>query len=213
MPLPRLIPCLDVANGRVVKGVSFVGLRDVGDPVELAAVLQRGWRRRTRVPRHRGDARRQRDDDVGGRPSRRRVGDSLHRRWRRTKRRVTPLAHHRVRRGPRVAQLGRARRSLSHHRDCRALRQPGRGGRDRRGRRSGAHPRRTGRHDDANVRRGPSKRPNEARERYCSPRSVRTENERALTSNSRRRCATRSRFPSSRRVVRVRPSTSPTRCA
>ncbi len=36
MPLPRLIPCLDVARGRVVKGVSFVNLRDVGDPVELA---------------------------------------------------------------------------------------------------------------------------------------------------------------------------------
>jgi cyclase len=38
MPLPRLIPCLDVARGRVVKGVNFLGLRDVGDPVELAAV-------------------------------------------------------------------------------------------------------------------------------------------------------------------------------
>jgi imidazole glycerol-phosphate synthase subunit HisF len=37
MPLPRLIPCLDVAAGRVVKGVRFQGLRDVGDPVELAA--------------------------------------------------------------------------------------------------------------------------------------------------------------------------------
>jgi cyclase len=37
MPLPRLIPCLDVAGGRVVKGVRFQGLRDVGDPVELAA--------------------------------------------------------------------------------------------------------------------------------------------------------------------------------
>ena len=36
MPLARLIPCLDVAHGRVVKGVNFVGLRDVGDPVELA---------------------------------------------------------------------------------------------------------------------------------------------------------------------------------
>ncbi|HVU78186.1 MAG TPA: imidazole glycerol phosphate synthase subunit HisF [Gaiellaceae bacterium] len=35
MPLPRLIPCLDVAGGRVVKGVKFQGLRDVGDPVEL----------------------------------------------------------------------------------------------------------------------------------------------------------------------------------
>jgi cyclase len=33
----RVIPCLDVDEGRVVKGVSFVGLRDAGDPVELAA--------------------------------------------------------------------------------------------------------------------------------------------------------------------------------
>lgn len=37
MPLARLIPCLDVAGGRVVKGVRFQGLRDVGDPVELGA--------------------------------------------------------------------------------------------------------------------------------------------------------------------------------
>jgi cyclase len=37
MPLPRLIPCLDVAAGRVVKGVRFQRLRDVGDPVELGA--------------------------------------------------------------------------------------------------------------------------------------------------------------------------------
>ena len=37
MPLPRLIPCLDVAAGRVVKGVRFEGLRDVGDPVELGS--------------------------------------------------------------------------------------------------------------------------------------------------------------------------------
>jgi cyclase len=37
MPLPRLIPCLDVSGGRVVKGVRFEGLRDVGDPVELGA--------------------------------------------------------------------------------------------------------------------------------------------------------------------------------
>ena len=33
----RIIPCLDVANGRVVKGINFVDLRDAGDPVELAA--------------------------------------------------------------------------------------------------------------------------------------------------------------------------------
>ncbi|MEY3690530.1 MAG: hypothetical protein RJB57_185, partial [Actinomycetota bacterium] len=33
----RVIPCLDVTDGRVVKGVNFVGLRDAGDPVELAS--------------------------------------------------------------------------------------------------------------------------------------------------------------------------------
>ena len=38
MPLPRLIPCLDVAGGRVVKGVRFQGLAEVGDPVELGAL-------------------------------------------------------------------------------------------------------------------------------------------------------------------------------
>ncbi len=32
----RIIPCLDVTAGRVVKGVNFVNLRDAGDPVELA---------------------------------------------------------------------------------------------------------------------------------------------------------------------------------
>ncbi len=32
----RIIPCLDVKDGRVVKGVSFVNLRDAGDPVENA---------------------------------------------------------------------------------------------------------------------------------------------------------------------------------
>ena len=32
----RIIPCLDVADGRVVKGVNFLGLRDAGDPVEIA---------------------------------------------------------------------------------------------------------------------------------------------------------------------------------
>lgn len=32
----RIIPCLDVNNGRVVKGVNFIGLRDAGDPIEVA---------------------------------------------------------------------------------------------------------------------------------------------------------------------------------
>jgi len=37
----RVIPCLDVHEGRVVKGVNFVDLRDAGDPVELAAIYDR----------------------------------------------------------------------------------------------------------------------------------------------------------------------------
>lgn len=37
----RVIPCLDVKDGRVVKGVNFVGLRDAGDPVELASRYDR----------------------------------------------------------------------------------------------------------------------------------------------------------------------------
>jgi cyclase len=36
----RIIPCFDVAEGRVVKGISFVELRDAGDPVELAGVYE-----------------------------------------------------------------------------------------------------------------------------------------------------------------------------
>lgn len=36
----RLIPCLDVADGRVKKGVNFVNLTDIGDPVEIAAAYQ-----------------------------------------------------------------------------------------------------------------------------------------------------------------------------
>ena len=37
----RVIPCLDVNNGRVVKGVNFVNLRDAGDPVECAVAYDR----------------------------------------------------------------------------------------------------------------------------------------------------------------------------
>ena len=37
MPYRRIIPCLDIRNGRVVKGVQFEGIRDAGDPVEAAA--------------------------------------------------------------------------------------------------------------------------------------------------------------------------------
>ncbi|MBC7173514.1 MAG: imidazole glycerol phosphate synthase subunit HisF, partial [Polyangiaceae bacterium] len=38
----RIVPCLDVKDGRVVKGVNFVGLRDAGDPVECAVRYSEG---------------------------------------------------------------------------------------------------------------------------------------------------------------------------
>ena len=49
----RIIPCLDVTDGRVVKGVNFVGLRDAGDPVELANIYNRmeRWERAIGHPR------------------------------------------------------------------------------------------------------------------------------------------------------------------
>ncbi|MEZ4555490.1 MAG: HisA/HisF-related TIM barrel protein [Caldilineaceae bacterium] len=43
----RIIPCLDVKDGRVVKGVNFVDLVDAGDPVEQAKVYDRVKGRRT----------------------------------------------------------------------------------------------------------------------------------------------------------------------
>ena len=36
----RIIPCLDIQNGRVVKGVNFTALRDAGDPVEIARAYE-----------------------------------------------------------------------------------------------------------------------------------------------------------------------------
>ena len=41
MLMKRIIPCLDVTGGRVVKGTNFINLRDAGDPVELAAVYDK----------------------------------------------------------------------------------------------------------------------------------------------------------------------------
>jgi len=40
MAAPRLVPCLDVKDGRVVKGIRFQDLRDAGDPVTQAAMYQ-----------------------------------------------------------------------------------------------------------------------------------------------------------------------------
>ena len=40
----RIIPCLDVNGGRVVKGVNFVDLKDAGDPVEIAKAYDKAGR-------------------------------------------------------------------------------------------------------------------------------------------------------------------------
>ena len=69
----RVIPCLDVKDGRVVKGVQFVSLRDAGDPVEQASGLRRGRRRRADVPRHHRQPRGPRRHPRRGRPHRRRL--------------------------------------------------------------------------------------------------------------------------------------------
>ena len=50
----RVIPCLDVDAGRVVKGINFLDLRDAGDPVELAAAYDAGRRGRADLPRRHG---------------------------------------------------------------------------------------------------------------------------------------------------------------
>ena len=48
----RIIPCLDVRNGRVVKGTNFEGIKDVADPVEMARMYNAARGRRAGVLRH-----------------------------------------------------------------------------------------------------------------------------------------------------------------
>lgn len=44
MDYRRIIPCLDVKNGRLVKGINFINLKDVGDPAENAAAYSQAGR-------------------------------------------------------------------------------------------------------------------------------------------------------------------------
>ena len=48
----RIIPCLDIKDGRVVKGTNFLSLRDAGDPVEAAAIYDKQGGGRAGVPGH-----------------------------------------------------------------------------------------------------------------------------------------------------------------
>ena len=53
----RIIPCLDVNHGRVVKGTNFLNLKDAGDPVEVAARYDARGGRRAGLPGHHGQPR------------------------------------------------------------------------------------------------------------------------------------------------------------
>ena len=79
----RIIPCLDVSHGRVVKGVRFQGLRDAGDPAERARLYEDTGRRRDRHPRRLGHARGPRPPARDRAPGARGAVDPAHRRRRR----------------------------------------------------------------------------------------------------------------------------------
>ena len=120
----RVIPCLDVDAGRVVKGVNFVGLRDAGDPVELARRYdEQGADELTFLDitaSSRGAG-----DDLRRRAPHRRAGvHPAHRRWR--------GAHRRRRRRAAARGSGQGRRQHRRHRpsgtarrDRRPVRPPG----------------------------------------------------------------------------------------
>jgi cyclase len=48
----RVIPCLDVRAGRVVKGINFINIRDAGDPVEIAKAYNESGADESCLPRH-----------------------------------------------------------------------------------------------------------------------------------------------------------------
>ena len=131
MLLRRVIPCLDVDKGRVVKGVEFVDLRDAGDPVELAVRYQDAGRGRDRLPRHHRLAREARHRGRPGAALRRRRVHPLHDRRRRALGGGRPG---RARRGRRqgVGELRRRGAARAARRAGRGVRRPVRGAGDRR---------------------------------------------------------------------------------
>ena len=230
----RVIPCLDVADGRVVKGTRFVDLVDAGRSARARRALRGGGRRRARLPRHHGrpgapvhaprhrradgppsvhpaDRRRRRADgrgDARRAPGRRRQGLVQHRGGGR------PDAHQPLR-GTVRAPGGRRRDRRAGGRARRAGRggsgDPWPGGRHRNqglpvlaGRRQGRP-----RSDRARRRRlGPTARSSSVPASCSSPRSTATGPGRASTPT----CCGRSRRPwacrSSRRGVRQAPTIS-----
>ena len=139
----RVIPCLDLHEGRVVKSVRFVDTRDAGDPVELALRYDEQGADEMLLPRHHRNARGTRDDVQ--RPAERgRAGvHPAHDRRRRphggrrppavARRRRQGVDEHRRRAqpGPRPRGIGRVRRPVRRRRDRRAARRRRLGGRAR----------------------------------------------------------------------------------
>jgi cyclase len=70
----RVIPCMDVDAGRVVKGTRFIDIRDAGRPGRAGGALRRRGRRRAGVPRHHRDLGQARD---GGRAGTARAADDV----------------------------------------------------------------------------------------------------------------------------------------
>ena len=88
----RVIPCLDVKDGRVVKGVKFVDLRDAGDPVEAAIAYDAAGADELMLPRHHREPREPRHHPRRGAAHRRGLLHAAHRRRRRAHGRGHPQA-------------------------------------------------------------------------------------------------------------------------
>ena len=188
----RIIPCLDVKGGRVVKGVRFVELRDAGDPVEIAEPLRRRGRRRADVPRHHGVARGAADHPRRRRAHGRAHLHAAHRRRRRAHGRRRARAAHAPARTRCRSTRPRSARPGVRRRGRRALRHPVRGRRDRRApprrrrpgpRLGGVHARRA--HADRPRRRSTGRRAwrARARARSSSPAWIATARGSATTSS------------------------------
>ena len=135
----RIIACLDVRDGQVVKGINFEGLRTAGDPAELARRYNARRHRRARDPRHHRDAR---AAPRAGRHHPRGRARAVHsaRRRRRHPYRSRRRGGRRGRRRQGEPEHRGAVEPIAHHDTRRALRQPGRARRDRR--ETGRRPRR-----------------------------------------------------------------------
>ena len=192
MLLRRVIPCLDVDKGRVVKGVEFVNLRDAGDPVELAVRYQEAGRRRDRVPRHHRVPREAGHGRRAGPPLRRRRVRAVHDRRRRALAGGRPCGARRGG-GEGVRELGRGGAARAARRAGGGVRRPVRGARDRRPRRGRGlrrvRERRAHARWAATRSNGPARPWSAARGRYCS---------RAWTATAPRTatsCGSRARWP------------------